>query len=77
MLYFAAARDLAERKTETVTVKEGGTVKELATELTKMHPGLRSLEASVRFSLNSELVESSAPLREGDEVGVLPPVAGG
>jgi molybdopterin synthase sulfur carrier subunit len=77
VLYFAAARDLASMKTETISVLEGAAVKDLAVELKKVHPGLRKLEDSVRFSVNSEVVDGSSPLREGDVVGVLPPVAGG
>jgi len=77
VLYFAAARDLASKKTETISVREGAAVIDLAIELAKVHPGLKKLENSVRFSVNSEVVDGSSPLREGDVVGVLPPVAGG
>jgi len=31
----------------------------------------------VRFSVNMEVAGETRSLREGDEVGVLPPVAGG
>jgi molybdopterin converting factor small subunit len=33
--------------------------------------------AALRFSINQAFVDESAPLKDGDEVAVLPPVSGG
>ena len=77
VLYFASARDLAEAGGERVTLKKGATVQDLAEAISLMHPGMKRLAQSVRFSVNRELAEGDSPLQEGDEVGVLPPVAGG
>lgn len=77
VLYFAGARDLASRRVETVTLREGASVEDLAAEVVKAHPSLGKLKDSLRFSVNLEVVDGESKLRDGDEVGVLPPVAGG
>ncbi len=77
VLYFATARDLADRKSEDVTIREGASVKDLSAALIQLHPGLGNLAGSARYSVNLELAEDGVRLHDGDEVGVLPPVAGG
>ena len=77
VLYFAAAKELASRKIEQVEVAEGASVGLLAAEILRAHPQLESLRSSIRFSVNLVIAESETKLRNGDEVGVLPPVAGG
>ncbi len=49
----------------------------LAGEIMRRHPQLEKLKGSVRYSVNFEVVDEDGGLRDGDEVGVLPPVAGG
>ena len=58
-------------------VPDGSSVEGLAAEIFRLHPSLRKLGDSVKFSVNFDVVGNDAYLREGDEVGVLPPVAGG
>jgi molybdopterin converting factor subunit 1 len=77
VLYFALARDLASKSAETFSLPDGASVGDVAIEVTKRHPALKALGSSAKFSLNLVVAERDAPLREGDEVGVLPPVAGG
>ncbi|MCH7810282.1 MAG: MoaD/ThiS family protein [Chloroflexi bacterium] len=40
-------------------------------------PLARGFEAIVRFAVNSEYVPASHPVRDGDEVALIPPVSGG
>jgi molybdopterin converting factor subunit 1 len=75
--YFASARGLAQRDSETVSISKGSTVGALVEEIAKLHPRLGSLGRSTRYSVNLEVVDGGETLRDGDEVGVLPPVAGG
>lgn len=77
VLYFAVARDLASKAKESLTVPDGSSVSTLGSELLKLHPALGKLKDSIRFSVNFDVVNGSAQLHDGDEVGVLPPVAGG
>lgn len=41
------------------------------------HPRLAAGAAAVRFAINEEYADLSIPLADGDEVAVIPPVAGG
>jgi MoaE-MoaD fusion protein len=77
VLYFASARDLASTKAEVLAVPEGCSVEDLSAEVLRLHPPLKGLKNSVKFCVNLRVVGGEAMLREGDEVGVLPPVAGG
>ena len=75
--YFAGAHDIAAVEAEPLKVRQGASVRDLADEIVKLHPGLAKLRSSVRFSVNMEVAGEGRTLRDGDEVGVLPPVAGG
>lgn len=77
VLYFALARDAAGRSTESLSLDGAPTAGALLETLVESHPRLRPLKPSIRLSVNQELVTTDAPLHDGDEVGVLPPVAGG
>ena len=77
VLYFAHARDAAGKQVETVALEEPITAGELLTRLVESHPKLRQLRPSLRLSVNRELADEGLRLRDGDEVAILPPVAGG
>ena len=46
-------------------------------ELEKKYPGLKGKQKYVRFSKNHAFVSNNEPLADGDEIGIIPPVAGG
>ncbi len=77
VLYFASAQGLAGVKREEMRLEEGSTVKEMALEMLRLHPSLKSIEPTIRYSVNFVISDGWARLHDGDEVGVLPPVAGG
>ena len=77
VLYFAGARDLSSASDERVEVRDGADLGELTRKVLMAHPRLKSMGRSVRFSVNLEVAEEGVRLKEGDVVGVLPPVAGG
>lgn len=77
VLYFAQARDAAGRVSETVELERPVTAYELLEALVRSRPGLAPLSRSLRLSVNREVVSGNVRLRDGDEVGILPPVAGG
>ncbi|MBI5705539.1 MAG: MoaD/ThiS family protein [Armatimonadetes bacterium] len=73
--YFAALRDqrgLSEEALETSAT----TCRELYRELAERH-GFRLKEQHVRAAINLEYVGLDTPLRDGDTVVWIPPVAGG
>lgn len=77
VLYFATAREAVGKQSETISVAKRVTVAEVLGHLVVAHPMLLPLKGSIRISVNQEIVEDGAALKDGDEVGVLPPVAGG
>jgi len=77
VLYFASAQGLANLKSESMHLQEGSLVRDMAAEMLRLHPDLKSIEPIIRYSVNFEIAGENAPLHEGDEVAVLPPVAGG
>lgn len=78
VLFFAAARDAAGTGELALdAVAEGFTVGALARELAARYPDLGARMRSVRFAVNGEYVRDEHPVRAGDEVAVIPPVAGG
>jgi molybdopterin-guanine dinucleotide biosynthesis protein A len=73
--YYALLREQAGRREEAVTTT-APTPRELYAELAGRYPF--SLAANVlRVAINSEFGEWSAPLKDGDAVVFIPPVAGG
>jgi molybdopterin synthase catalytic subunit len=77
VLYFAVARELASKSVETLSISEGSSVADLAKEVQRVHPPLKTLKNSAKFSVNLTVVDEGTVLKDGDEVAVLPPVAGG
>jgi molybdopterin converting factor subunit 1 len=77
VLYFANAREIASRRLEQLTLPEGTSLEKLVDHVLQLHPGLKPLRTTARFAINRELVGGGAIIRDGDEIGVLPPVAGG
>lgn len=78
VLFFAAARDAANTAELTLdAVPEGYTVEALSKELAARFPALGVRLGWVRFAVNGEYVRLEHPVRLGDEVALIPPVAGG
>jgi molybdopterin synthase catalytic subunit len=76
VLYFAAAREAAGVPQETVPAAPA-TVAELRRQLTALHPALARILPRCRIAVNEEFTADEAPVPDGAEVAVVPPVAGG
>src|SRR5687768_3030166 len=77
VLYFAAARERAGAAAETVDLPTPATAGALLEALSARHPALAPLLPHLRVAVNRELAPLDAPLADGDEVALIPPVAGG
>jgi len=75
VLCFGVLRDWLGAGTATVELPEGATVGELLARLSEGRS--KSLLRSIAVSVNAEFSSVDTLLREGDEVGLLPPVSGG
>ncbi|MFW5876167.1 MAG: molybdenum cofactor biosynthesis protein [Myxococcota bacterium] len=76
--YFAAARELVGAGEEAVILPDTpSTAAAVLALVGQRHPRLRPHLRRMRLAVNGELVDGEAPVRGGDELDVLPPVAGG
>ena len=76
-LFFATYRELAGADELLVELPASATVADLVRELRGSRAGLATLPAAPAVAVNLEYAPLSTPLRDGDEVAFIPPVAGG
>ena len=75
LLFAGLAQRAGTREWELDDVGERATVGSLVTTLRARHPFLASVPFVV--ARNRELAGESAPIADGDELALLPPVSGG
>ena len=75
-LLFATYRDLAGMDTLDLELPDGATAGDLVARL-RTRPGLDRIPAAPALAVNQVYAPLSTGLAEGDEVALLPPVAGG
>jgi len=73
--YYAVLREQAGRREEQVDTR-AATAGDLFDELAARH-GLRLSREALRVAINEEFGDWQQPLRSGDRVVFIPPVAGG
>jgi molybdopterin synthase catalytic subunit len=76
-LLFAQLREAAGRSALEVDLAEGSTVQDLLAELEGLLPSMAPLAAATAVAVNQAYVGRDAGLADGDEVALIPPVAGG
>lgn len=77
VLAFARLRELLGFGDRELDVDDGATLDDVWVRLARDAAGLDGLRSSTRFARNGALAGGTTPLREGDEVALLPPVGGG
>lgn len=76
--YFAAARERTGGVGEEErSIAEGALLADLLQEVVRAHPALEKLLPRCRVAVNQSFAPETKPLSEGDEVAIIPPVAGG
>ncbi len=73
---FASVREALGSNSLTLDLADGATVGNLLGELKDRFPQMRDLPAAM-VSVNLEYVGEDHPLRENDQVALIPPVSGG
>jgi molybdopterin synthase catalytic subunit len=73
---FASLRERAGVATLTRSVPEGATAGDLLAALREDLPALRTA-GRIALAVNSEYTSADQPLRDGDELALIPPVSGG
>ena len=75
VIFFGVLKDRLGARDQAVELPEGATVAEL---LASLNARLTApLERGIAVSVNAEFSSAAQVLRDGDEVGLLPPVSGG
>jgi molybdopterin converting factor subunit 1 len=75
--FFASLRERLGAGERDCTLDEGATVADLWQTLCAENASLAEVGPSLSFAVNREYVDRDAPLRDGDEVALIPPVSGG
>jgi molybdopterin synthase catalytic subunit len=77
VLFFAGARDATGVRECELPAANGSTIGDVARVLTERFPALAPHLRSLRFARNGEYVRNDEVIAAGDEIAVIPPVAGG
>ncbi len=77
VLVFAAAREVVGAREVPLTLAAGATAGDALDALCARWPGLSPYAGALRLAVNGDYVARGHALAAGDEVAVIPPVAGG
>jgi molybdopterin converting factor subunit 1 len=77
VLYFAILRERLKLDRETVELSAGASVAEARASIAARHPEIALLLPRVLAAVNRSWVSDGHGLSDGDELALLPPVAGG
>jgi molybdopterin synthase catalytic subunit len=77
VLYFAVFREKIGRDDDVLALADGATVADAITALAARHPAIARLAGRFRVAVNEEFSPDDRALADGDELALIPPVAGG
>jgi molybdopterin synthase catalytic subunit len=77
VLLFGQLKDIVGRQEDSLDLEPGARLTAVMAHYTERYPKFQALKSSIACSINHEYAQGSAVLKEGDEVGLLPPVSGG
>jgi molybdopterin synthase catalytic subunit len=77
VLLFGQLKDVIGRSEDSLDLQPNSHLSEVLSHYSHRFPRFQSLAGSIACSVNQEYASATTVLREGDEVGLLPPVSGG
>lgn len=77
VLFFALARDLAERDVVELSIAEGTTVRELRALLVQEIPSLAEVLPNSMIAVNQRYAQDTDFIPDHAEIACIPPVSGG
>ena len=77
VLLFGQLKDIVGRQEDSLDLQPGASLSAVMAHYAERYPKFQGLNSSIACSINQEYAQGSAVLKEGDEVGLLPPVSGG
>lgn len=75
--YFAQARELAGTKEEHLELSRMMHVQEVISRIVETHPRLCEMKQIVRIIVNGRMTDEDILLKDGDQLVLVPPIAGG
>jgi molybdopterin converting factor subunit 1 len=77
VLLFGQLKDIVGHQEDSLDLESGARLSAVMAHYSSRYPQFQGLTHSIACSINQEYAQGSAVLKEGDEVGLLPPVSGG
>src|ERR1700712_1818975 len=77
VLYFAVFREKIGREDDTLALADGARVADAIAALAARHAVIGRLAGRFRVAVNQDFVDDDRALADGDELALIPPVAGG
>jgi molybdopterin synthase sulfur carrier subunit len=74
---FAMIRDIVGADEKILPLPAGSPASAVLESLLQEYPRLREWKDYVRIAVNWDYVDGHHPIRDGDEVAIIPPVSGG
>ena len=75
--YFAVLRERLGLSEERFEIPADAPASGVLDAVVERHPGVAAYRSRLRLAVNEEFVAPDAPVKDGDEVALIPPVAGG
>ena len=76
-MYLGATREITESATETMNIASGATLADLQKLIYEKYPQIAQHKGSLRWAQNFNFASADNKLHDGDEIALIPPVAGG
>lgn len=77
VLLFGQLKDIIGHLEDSLDLPSGSNLSTVMAHYAARYPKFQGLTNSIACSINQEYAQGSAILKDGDEVGLLPPVSGG
>jgi MoaE-MoaD fusion protein len=77
ILFFGMLRDFAGRGADSLNLSDSARLADVLTHYEERIPRFRDISSSIAMSINRDYAGPESKLKDGDEIGFLPPVSGG
>ncbi len=77
VLFFGILRDMVGKSMDLIDLPEGASVRDAIAHYQLQVPRLKESLSSLALAVNQQYAGADTPLKENDEVALLPPVSGG
>lgn len=75
--FFAILRDAAGVEAVDLEIASGETVESLFEKIVAKYPSIQKYAAAISYAVNAEYAAPDTPLKNGDELALIPPISGG